>query len=226
MICDLTGLDIANASLLDEATAAAEAMTLAQRARQGKGDTLLRRPATCHPQTIEWCARAPRRWASKLVVGDPREPISSRRRVRRAAAISRHRRRDPRLPRAAIASAARPAGALSIVAADLLALTLLEPPGEFGADVAVGSAQRFGVPLGYGGPHAAFFACRDELKRQMPGRIVGVSNDAHGKPAYRLALQTREQHIRREKATTNICTAQVLLAIMAACTRSITARQG
>ena len=212
MICDLTGLDIANASLLDEATAAAEAMALAERAAQAKTKSFFV-DREVHPQTLAVLRTraAPLGW--KLIVGDPltdldkaevfggllQYPCSS-------GAV-----RDLRPAIAAL----RAKGALAILAADLLALTLLASPGELGADIAIGSAQRFGVPMGYGGPHAAYMAARDALKRSLPGRIVGLSIDSRGQPAYRLALQTREQHIRREKATSNICTAQVLLAVIA-----------
>jgi glycine dehydrogenase len=210
MVADLTGLPIANASLLDEATAAAEAMTLLLRHAKPGARTFVV-SADCHPQTLAVlrtraeCLAIPIRIADGSPLGDDvfgillQYPGSSGELA------------DPR----ALAAEARARGVKVAVAADLLSLTLLMPPGEWGADVAVGTTQRFGVPFGFGGPHAAYLACRDELKRTMPGRLVGVSIDAHGRPAYRLALQTREQHIRREKATSNICTAQVLLAVMA-----------
>src|SRR5437762_1356662 len=212
MIFDLTGLDVANASLLDEATAAAEAMALAERAAQTKPKSFFV-DAEVHPQTLAVLRTRAEPLGWQLIVGDPftdldradvfggllQYPASS-------GAV-----RDLR---PAIATL-RANGAMAIVAADLLALTLLASPGELGADVAIGSAQRFGVPMGYGGPHAAYMAVREPLKRSLPGRIVGLSIDSRGEPAYRLALQTREQHIRREKATSNICTAQVLLAVVA-----------
>ena len=214
MVSDLTALDIANASLLDEATAAAEAMTMCKRAqKRGASANTFFVSETCHPQTIDTIRTRAEPLGYRVVVGDHRQyscdedtfgllvqyPDTD-------GTISDFRN---------LVEQAHAVGAFVVVATDLLALTLLTPPGEWGADIAVGSAQRFGVPMGYGGPHAAFMATRDALKRQMPGRLVGVSQDAHGRPALRLALQTREQHIRRDKATSNICTAQVLLAIMA-----------
>jgi glycine dehydrogenase len=211
MVMELTALDIANASMLDEATAAAEAMTMSHRLKDGRNVFFI--SETCHPQTIEVvCSRA-HALKIEVVVGNA-ETFAFNEKVFGAlvqypdtfGAINDY---------APFVEKAHAAGAMVTVATDLLALTLIKPPGEFGADIAVGSAQRFGVPLGYGGPHAAFFATRDEFKRQMPGRIVGVSKDSRGKPALRLALGTREQHIRREKATSNICTAQALLANMA-----------
>ena len=211
MVADLTGLDIANASLLDEATAAAEAMTMCHSLKDGRNVFLV--SENCHPQTVEVVQTRAKALGIEVVVG-AHENFQFTEKVFGAlvqypdtfGAIHDY---------AGFAERAHAAGALVTVATDLLALTLIKPPGEFGADVAVGSAQRFGVPLGYGGPHAAFFATRNEFKRHMPGRIVGVSKDSRGKPALRLALQTREQHIRREKATSNICTAQALLANMA-----------
>jgi glycine dehydrogenase len=216
MVADLTGMEIANASMLDEATAAAEAMTLAKRSVKSKSNTFLV-AGDCHPQTIEVHAD-PRRAAGPDGRGGRSAPSGHA-----AAGRGDYFAVLVQYPAPAAGSTtwrAMPTpstaqGALFIVAADLLALTLLVPPGEMGADIVVGNTQRFGVPMGFGGPHAAFMACRDAFKRSMPGRLVGVSVDAHGKPAYRLALQTREQHIRREKATSNICTAQVLLAVMA-----------
>ena len=170
--------------------------------------------AECHPQTIDVVRTRAEPLGIDVVVGDPDADVPARGRVRRAAAVPRHhRRRSATTARSSTSLHAQ--GALVAVATDLLALVLLAPPGEWGADVVVGSAQRFGVPMGYGGPHAAFFATRDAYKRNLPGRLVGVSVDAAGRPALRLALQTREQHIRREKATSNICTAQVLLANIA-----------
>ena len=213
VLTDLTGLAVAGASLLDEGTAAAEAMTLARRSSKAPADAAFLVDADCHPQTI-------------AVVQTRAVPLGLRVEVLDLAAGlpdgdvfgvllqypgSGGAVRDLR----PVLAAARDRGALGIVATDLLALTLLTSPGELGADVAVGSSQRFGVPLGYGGPHAGFLAVRKGLERTLPGRLVGVSVDADGDPAYRLALQTREQHIRREKATSNICTAQVLLAVMA-----------
>jgi glycine dehydrogenase len=211
MAAELTGLDIANASMLDEATAAAEAMTMSHRLKDGRNTFFI--SETCHPQTIEVVRSRAHALKIEVVVGN-HETFEFNDQVFGAlvqypdtfGAIHNY---EP------FTEKAHAAGAMVTVATDLLALTLIKPPGEFGADIAVGSAQRFGVPLGYGGPHAAFFATRDEFKRQMPGRIVGVSKDARGKPAMRLALGTREQHIRREKATSNICTAQALLANMA-----------
>ncbi|MEY2495569.1 MAG: glycine dehydrogenase [Verrucomicrobiota bacterium] len=211
MITDLTALDIANASLLDEATAAAEAMTLC---RAAVGDrTTFFVADNCHPQTIEIVQTRARPLGIKVVVEDFAqfkfdETVFG--------ALVQYPATDGAIyDYESFAKAAHDAGALLVVAADILALTLLKPPGEFGADVAVGSTQRFGVPLGFGGPHAAYFATRDAYKRHMAGRLVGVSHDATGRPGYRLALQTREQHIRRDKATSNICTAQVLLAVIA-----------
>jgi glycine dehydrogenase len=208
---ELTGLDLANASMLDEATAAAEAMTMSLRLKDGRNIFFI--SETCHPQTIEVVRARARALDIEVVIGSAEE-FSFTEKVFGAlvqypdtfGAIHDY---------SGFAEKTHAAGAMLTVATDLLALTLIKPPGEFGADIAVGSAQRFGVPLGYGGPHAAFFATRDEFKRQMPGRIVGVSKDSRGKPALRLALGTREQHIRREKATSNICTAQALLANMA-----------
>lgn len=210
MVADLTGLDIANASLLDEGTAAAEAMTLARRGARSKSRVFFA-SRHCHPQTLEVLRTRAEPLDIELVVGDESEGIPECFGVllqypQTLGAVADYR---------TLVDAAHAQGALVAVATDLLALTLLAPPGEWGADIAVGSAQRFGVPLGFGGPHAGFMACRDAFKRNMPGRLVGVSRDAQGKTALRLALQTREQHIRREKATSNICTAQVLLAVMA-----------
>jgi glycine dehydrogenase len=211
MVSELTALDIANASMLDEATAAAEAMTMSHRLKDGRNVFFV--SETCHPQTIEVVRARAEALDIEIIIGSSEE-FSFNEKVFGAlvqypdtfGAIHDY---------SSFAEKAHAVGAMVTVATDLLALTLIKPPGEFGADIAVGSAQRFGVPLGYGGPHAAFFATRDEFKRQMPGRIVGVSKDSRGKPALRLALGTREQHIRREKATSNICTAQALLANMA-----------
>ena len=212
MICELTGLDVANASLLDEATAAAEAMAVAQRSVKTKLNAFFA-DADCHPQTIALLRTRAEPLGWTVVVGDPERDLDP---TRVFGALFQYpgSRGAVRDYRAAIASV-KAAGAIAIVAADPLALTLLTPPGELGADMAIGSTQRFGVPMGYGGPHAAYMAVRDGLKRSIPGRLIGVSVDSRGKPAFRLALQTREQHIRREKATSNICTAQVLLAVIA-----------
>jgi glycine dehydrogenase len=213
VVIDLTGLAIANASLLDEGTAAAEAMHLAYGVKGKEGKETIFIDAQCHPQTIDIIRT--RAWASgvQVVVGDAR---SERFGDDVFAVLVQYPATDGGIhDYRTVVDRAHAADALVIAATDLLALTLLVPPGEWGADVAVGNSQRFGVPLGYGGPHAAFFATRDEYKRLMPGRLIGVSRDAQGKPALRMALGTREQHIRREKATSNICTAQVLLAVMA-----------
>ncbi|MBI3369149.1 MAG: glycine dehydrogenase (aminomethyl-transferring), partial [Burkholderiales bacterium] len=212
MVCDLTGMAIANASMLDEATAAAEAMTLAKRSVKSKSDTIIV-AADCHPQTIEVIRTRAAPLGLTVRVGVVPSLMEEHDCF---AVIAQYPSTSglihdlkPLVERAHAKQAA------FVVAADLLALTLLVPPGEFGADIVVGNTQRLGMPMGAGGPHAAYLACRDEYKRSMPGRLVGVSVDVHGAPAYRLALQTREQHIRREKATSNICTAQVLPAVVA-----------
>jgi glycine dehydrogenase len=212
MVSDLTGTDLANASLLDEATAAAEAMALCHRMNP-KAGTVFFVDADCHPQTIAVVATRAEPLGLDVVVGDPRtdglpDGVFG---VLLQYPGSSGRVRDDR----ALVEQLHAHGALVAVATDLLALMLVAPPGEWGADVVVGCSQRFGVPMGFGGPHAGFLATRDEFKRSLPGRLVGVSVDAAGRPALRLALQTREQHIRREKATSNICTAQVLLAVIA-----------
>ena len=209
MVADLTGLDIANASLLDEATAAAEAMTLARRASRADSPVFFV-SSNCHPQTIEVIRTRADGLGIEVVVGDESKGVPSCFGLLLQYPHSLGQVDDYR----ALASSLHAQGAVVACATDLLALALLEPPGKWGADIAIGSAQRFGVPFGFGGPHAGFMSCRDEFKRNMPGRLVGVSKDVHGNPALRLALQTREQHIRREKATSNICTAQVLLAVM------------
>ena len=212
MVMDLTGMELANASLLDEATAAAEAMAMARRVSRSKSARFFV-DADCHPQTIAVVRTRAAPLGIDVVVGDPYEADGSDlfgvliQYPGSSGAL-----RDP----SAIVERVHAAKGLAVFATDLLAACLVEPPGAFGADVVVGSAQRFGVPMGFGGPHAAFFATRDAYKRQTPGRIIGVSVDAQGRTALRMALQTREQHIRREKATSNICTAQVLLAVMAA----------
>ncbi|HEY6494446.1 MAG TPA: aminomethyl-transferring glycine dehydrogenase [Trebonia sp.] len=214
MVCDLTALDVANASLLDEASAAAEAMTLARRAAGSGAGPVFLADADCLPQTLD-------------VLRTRAEPLGIELRIARVTESTDFAGAFGVLLQypgasgevrdlAPVIEAAHAAGARVAVAADILALTLLRPPGELGADIALGTTQRFGVPMFYGGPHAAYLAVRDDLRRQLPGRLVGVSVDADGQPAYRLALQAREQHIRREKATSNICTAQVLLAVAAA----------
>ncbi|WP_169952427.1 aminomethyl-transferring glycine dehydrogenase [Microbispora sp. H11081] len=210
VVSDLTGLDVAGASLLDEATAAAEAMTLARRASKVKTDVFVV-DADALPQTKAVLATRAEPLGITLVESDLAGELPEC-----FGVLVQYPGASGRVASfREVAERAHDRGALCVAAADLLALTLLETPGDQGADIAVGSSQRFGVPLGYGGPHAAYMAVREGLQRQMPGRLVGVSVDADGRPAYRLALQTREQHIRREKATSNICTAQVLLAVMA-----------
>ncbi|MCC5639167.1 aminomethyl-transferring glycine dehydrogenase [Nostoc sp. CHAB 5844] len=212
MIIDLTGLEIANASLLDEATAAAEAMSMSYGVSKNKAHSYFV-SRDCHPQTIDVLQTRAKPLGINIIVGnhqtfDFAQPIFG--------AVLQYPATDGTIyDYRAFIDKAHEVGALVTVVADPLSLTLLTPPGEFGADIAVGSTQRFGIPLGFGGPHAAYFATKEEYKRLVPGRIVGISKDANGKPALRLALQTREQHIRREKATSNICTAQVLLAVMA-----------
>ncbi len=212
MVCDLTGLDVANASLLDEATAAAEAMAMAERVAKSKA-TVFFVDESCHPQTIALLKTRAEPLGWTILIGDPFTDLD-------AAAVFGAIFQYPGTyghvrDFTAVISALHAQGAIAVMAADPLALALLKSPGDMGADIAIGCTQRFGVPVGYGGPHAAYMAVKDVYKRSMPGRLVGVSVDSRGNRAYRLSLQTREQHIRREKATSNICTAQVLLAVMA-----------
>ena len=213
MVADLTGLPLANASLLDEPTAAAEAMMMCLRIK-GDGKKGFFVAQDSHPQTIAVLQTRAQPFGITLHIGPP-EAINFQKQGLFGILLQYPATHGAVRDYSALVAQAHAAGVMAVVATDLLALTLLRPPGEVGADIAVGSSQRFGVPLGFGGPHAAFLSSKDEYKRQLPGRIVGLSRDAHGKPAYRLALQTREQHIRRDKATSNICTAQVLLAVMA-----------
>jgi glycine dehydrogenase len=213
MVSDLTALPLANASLLDEATAAAEAMMLCRSVAGRKKDGFFV-AEDCHPQTIAVVHTRAEPLGVRVHIGPP-EAVDPEGQALFGALVQYPATDGMVRDYAGLARRVHDSGALLVVAADLLALALLRPPGEFGADVAVGSAQRFGVPMGYGGPHAAFFATHEAHKRHLPGRLVGVSRDAEGRAAYRLALQTREQHIRRDKATSNICTSQVLLAIMA-----------
>ena len=212
MIIDLTGMELANASLLDEATAAAEAMTMSRRlAKNASNGVVIDRD--CHPQTIAVVQTRARSLGYRVIVTDPFENLEQHDFF---AVILQYPGCSGEIrDLTAVIAMAHRKQALATVAADLLSLVLLKPPGAFDADIAVGSAQRFGVPMGYGGPHAAYFATRDEFKRSVPGRIIGVSRDIHGQMALRMALQTREQHIRRDKATSNICTSQVLLAVIA-----------
>jgi glycine dehydrogenase len=213
MVADLTGLDIANASLLDEATAAAEAMHLTEASTEHEGRATYLVDEDCHPQTIAVVRTRAEARGVDVVVGDPKSFAFKPGVI---GALVQYPATDGRLEDyRQLCERAHAAKALVTMATDLLALTLLVPPGELGADMAVGNSQRFGVPLGYGGPHAAFFATRAEHRRFLPGRIIGVSKDRAGRMGLRMALQTREQHIRREKATSNICTAQVLLAVVA-----------
>ncbi|MGP6089172.1 aminomethyl-transferring glycine dehydrogenase [Antarctobacter jejuensis] len=211
MVCDLTGLEIANASLLDEATACAEAMTMAQRVAKSKAKAFFV-DENCHPQNIAVMKTRAEPLGIEVIVASPDDldPETVFGAIFQYPGTHGHLRDFT-----AEMEALHAAKAIGIVSADPMALCLLKEPGAMGADIAVGSTQRFGVPVGYGGPHAAYMACRDEMKRAMPGRIVGISIDSHGNRAYRLSLQTREQHIRREKATSNVCTAQALLAVMA-----------
>ncbi|MDJ0704930.1 MAG: aminomethyl-transferring glycine dehydrogenase [Leptolyngbyaceae cyanobacterium MO_188.B28] len=213
MVTDLTGLEISNASLLDEGTAAAEAMSMCYSLRKKKAVNAFWVSAACHPQTIEVVKTRALPLGIEVIVGDHRtfdfsQPVFG--------VLLQYPASDGAIyDYTEFIEQSHSVGALATVAADLLSLTLLTPPGEFGADIAVGNTQRFGVPLGYGGPHAAYYATKTAYARKLPGRLVGVSQDTHGKPALRLALQTREQHIRRDSATSNICTAQVLLAVIA-----------
>lgn len=212
MVCDLTGMELANASMLDEGTAAAEAMAMAHRQAKGKTPNLFFVDADTHPQTIAVVQTRAEFFGFEVMVGNPREEIPPC-----FGALFQYPGSSGEIKDIGpLISKVHDQGGLAVVATDLLALALLKTPGDLGADIVLGNSQRFGVPMGFGGPHAAFFAFREKFKRSAPGRIIGVSVDTHGNQAYRMAMQTREQHIRREKATSNICTSQVLLAVMAA----------
>lgn len=214
MVADLTGFPVANASLLDEGTAAAEAMAMARRVSKKNPSNRFLVSDDCHPQTIGVLRTRAAPMGIEIIIGDLEKSLDQQSCF---GVLAQYPGSSGALPDLKpFAQIAHQKEALLVVATDLLALTLITPPGELGADIAIGSAQRFGVPMGYGGPHAAFLATRDEMKRNMPGRLIGVSKDTRGRIALRMALQTREQHIRRDKATSNICTAQVLLAVLAA----------
>ena len=212
MVSDLTGMPIANASLLDEATAAAEAMSMSKRVGKSKSDVFLV-DQDCHPQTIAVIQTRARYFGYRVVIGEPRQLLEQE----QAFGLLLQYPGSSGMVKdiSGLVETAHQQQAIVSVASDLLALVMLRSPGDMGADIVLGNSQRFGVPMGYGGPHAAFFACREEHVRAMPGRVIGVSRDQNGDPALRMALQTREQHIRREKATSNICTSQVLLAVIA-----------
>ncbi|MGZ8929190.1 MAG: glycine dehydrogenase, partial [Methylobacter sp.] len=212
VIIDLTGMELANASLLDEATAAAEAMTMSRRLSKSAANSIVV-DQDCHPQTIAVIKTRARSLGYEVIVADPYHDLEQYDFF--ALLLQYPGGKGEIRDLTEVTAIAQAKSALVTVAADLLALVLLKPPAEFGADIVVGSAQRFGVPMGYGGPHAAYFATKDEYKRSVPGRIIGVSKDSHGQLALRMALQTREQHIRRDKATSKICTSQVLLAVIA-----------
>lgn len=224
MVSSLTGLPVANASLLDEGTAAAEAVTMCRNARP-KANTFFVAD-TCHPQTISVIRTRAAFQGVNIIVGDCSSFDPASIGADLAGVLVQY---PDTLGRICdytdFFSRVHATGALCVVAADLMALTVIREPGAFGADICIGNTQRFGIPMGFGGPHAAYMSCTDALKRRMPGRLIGMSIDTLGRPAYRLALQTREQHIRRDKATSNICTAQVLLAVLAAFTPYTTARK-
>ncbi|CAG8715684.1 10364_t:CDS:2, partial [Acaulospora colombiana] len=216
MVIDITGMEISNASLLDEGTAAAEAMIMSFHAGQKKRPTFFV-DKRCYPQTIACLETRAECLGINIVVGDVLKHDFEPHGKDLCGVLVQYPATDGSIhDYSSLATKIHSLGGQVVCATDLLALTMLTPPGEWGADIAVGNSQRFGVPLGYGGPHAAFFACKDDHKRKVPGRLIGVSRDSSGNKAYRLSLQTREQHIRREKATSNICTAQALLANMAA----------
>ncbi len=212
-IIDLTGLPIANSSLLDEGTAAAEAMSMFHSVRKNQDADLFFVSEECFPQTIDILKTRANPLGIKLIIGDHRKIELTDKYF--GLIVQYPAEKGEIYDYRDFFKSAEDKNIFTVVAADLLSLAILVPPGEFGADAVVGNSQRFGVPMGYGGPHAAFFSTKDEFKRHIPGRIIGASIDSHGNTAFRMALQTREQHIRREKATSNICTAQVLLAIMA-----------
>ena len=213
LIIDLTGMDIANASLLDEATAAAEAVGLCQRLNKNESKKIYISDS-CNPQTIDLIKTRAEPFGLELLIGNEKECLSKiKDNIICGVLAYPGTLGEVKDPSETISQIHKKNGKVILIS-DLLSLTKLKTPAELGADIAVGSAQRFGIPMGYGGPHAAFFATKEEFKRSMPGRIIGVSVDRHGKKAYRLSLQTREQHIRRDKATSNICTAQALLAIL------------
>ena len=213
MISDLTGLPLANASLLDEATAAAEAMAMLYREVKDAKRNLFFVSELCHPQTIDVLKTRSAPFGIELIIGDHQ---SFKFNDNVFGALVQYPTSDGEIfDYTKFCKSAHNSGAYVAVAADIMSLLLLTPPGKFGADVAIGNTQRFGVPMGYGGPHAAYFSASENFQRKIPGRVIGITIDRHGNQAYRMALQTREQHIRREKATSNICTAQVLLAIMA-----------
>lgn len=214
-VCDLTALPIANASMLDESTAAAEAMTLSRRVYKGSDDAVFLLDSNLHPQTIAVIATRAKPLGITIEIADLTSSNPTTSEVF-GAIVQYPNTRGEIHDFTELASWIHAKNALMIAAVDLLSLTVLKAPGEWGADIAIGSAQRFGVPMGFGGPHAGFMSVRAGLERSLPGRLVGQSVDSHGNPAFRLALQTREQHIRRDKATSNICTAQVLLAVMSA----------